>query len=238
MCSLVATCFAEGMEPVYAIDADSHLTAAYYRNTIIHFFVNGAIAEVALLAAYEAGAGDGSGTFWNAALALRDLLKFEFFFADRERFRDELRAEVALHATDWEARLLEGAPGAQAVLRAFRPFNAHRVLRPFLEAYQVVGDVLAREPVDAPLDETAFLVRCLALGKQYRLQRRIRSGESVSRVLFEAALRLAHNRRLVAPGAPDLAARRRAFADELREVLRRCDAIDVLAASRRAKLIA
>ena len=82
------------------------------------------------------------------------------------------------------------------------------------------------------------LGRCLALGKQYQLQRRIRSAESVSRVLFETALRLARNRGLLEPGTADLEARRRAFAEEIQRAVRRAEAIDVLAASRRAGLIA
>ena len=40
----VVTCYAGGFEPVYAIGPNQHLTAAYYRNTIAHFFVNSAIA--------------------------------------------------------------------------------------------------------------------------------------------------------------------------------------------------
>ena len=33
-------------EPLYLITFDQHIAAAFYRNTIIHYFVNGAIAEV------------------------------------------------------------------------------------------------------------------------------------------------------------------------------------------------
>ncbi len=234
----VVTCFAEGLEAVYAIGADQHLTAAYYRNTIIHFFVNGAIAELALLRAAEDGVTDRPAEFWDEAMRLRDLLKFEFFFADKETFREELRREMALHDPDWEARLAEGPEAIQALLRRIKPFNAHRVLRPFLEAYRVVGDALAREEATTPFEQGPFLTRCLALGKQYLLQRRIRRGESVSKVLFETALRLAANRELLAPDAPDVAERRRAFADEIRQAIRRVDAIDLLAASRRAGLIA
>ena len=109
------------------------------------------------------------------------------------------------------------------------------MLLPFFEAYRVVADALARETA-ATIDEKAFLTRCMSLAEQYRLQRRIRSGESVSGVLFEAALRLAKNRGLLAE-SPDLAARRTAFAAEIRAVLRRIEAIDALAASRRAGLI-
>jgi glycerol-3-phosphate O-acyltransferase len=233
----VVSCFAEGPEAVYAIGPNQHLTAAYYRNTIIHFFVTGAIAELALLAAAEEGVADPPSAFWDAAIRLRDLLKFEFFFADKEAFRAELRAEVALHDPAWEQALAAGPEGIQATLRHVKPFSAHRVLRPFLEAYRVVGDALARDDGRQALDEPAFLAACITLGRQYELQRRVHSGESVSRVLFATALRLARNRGLVEPPAPDLAERRRAFADEIRRALRRVDAIDALVASRRAGLI-
>ena len=234
----VVSRYAEGREPVYAVAPEQHLVAAYYRNTILHFFVNAAIAELALLHAGEDGIEDRRGEFWQEALRLRDLLKFEFFFAEKERFREELWEEIAIHDPKWESSLAYGAGAIQGVVRSFRPFNAHRVLRPFLHAYQVVGDALERERPDAQLDRAAFLKRCHGLATQYLLQKRIRSAESVSTVLFESALKLARNRGLLDPGPPDLVARRRAFADEIRSATRRCDAIDLLAQSRIAGLIA
>jgi glycerol-3-phosphate O-acyltransferase len=232
----VVTVFAEGPEAVYFIAPDAHLTAAYYRNTVIHFFVNGSIAELALLRAGDAGVTDPPAELWNEALRLRDLLKFEFFFADKDAFREELRAEIALHDPEWEACLPQGTEAIHALLRRFRPFSAHRILRPFVEAYQVVADALERAPL-GPLDESRFLTACLALGKQYQLQRRICSPESVSKVLFATALRLARNRRLVDAEGGEVAERRRRFAAEIRDVIRRIDAIDALVASRRAGLI-
>jgi len=233
----VVTCFAEGPEAVYAISPEKHLIASYYRNTIIHFFVNGAIAELALLRAAEDGVADPTEEFWDEAMRLRDLLKFEFFFADKEAFREELRAEVRLHDRDWEQRVAEGPAAIGALLRRFRPFSAHRVLRPFLEAYRVVADALERRSPEAVFGEEEFLRGSLALGQQYVLQGRIRSAESVSQGLFATALRLARNRSLVDPGAPDLAERRHAFAEEVRRVIRRIDAIDALVAARHAGLI-
>jgi glycerol-3-phosphate O-acyltransferase len=233
----VVTSYSGGPETVYAIGAEQHLTASYYRNTIIHFFVNGAIAELALLRAAEDDVRDPLDGFWDAALQLRDLFKFEFYFAEKDAFRAELAAEVALHDPSWEDRVHEGPAAIQALVRRIRPFSAHRVLLPFLEAYRVVGDLLAREPEQARIDEPAFLQRCLALGKQYELQRRIRSAESLSQVLFATALKLARNRGLLEPGAGELAYRRRGFATEIRDVTRRADVIDALAASRRAGVI-
>ena len=232
----VVTCYSEGPEAVFAIGPDQHLAAAYYRNTIIHFFVNGAIAELALLRAAESDPGNRADEFWAAAMRLRDLLKFEFFFADKDAFRDELRQEIAVHDGEWEWRLGSGASETLALLRKFRPFLAHRVLRPFVEAYRVVADTLERCPHDAPIEAAAFLTQCQARGKQYLLQRRNRSAESVSRVLYETGLRLARNQRLVDPEGPDLAERRAAFAGEIRELLRRIDAIDAMAAARIAGL--
>ena len=85
--------------------------------------------------------------------------------------------------------------------------------------------------------ESAFVDRCMRVGRQYHLQRRLHSAQSVSQVLFRNALRLAENRGTLDSTAPDLAARRHAFAEEIRDVVRRVEAIDALAASRRAGLI-
>src|SRR5207249_9489055 len=130
----VVTCFAGGSETVYLIGPEKHLIASYYRNTIIHFFVTGAIAELALLRAAGDGVADPAAEFWDETMRLRDLLKFEFFFAEKEAFREELREEVGLHDAEWESRLTEGPGSIDALLRRFRPFSAHRVLRPFVEA--------------------------------------------------------------------------------------------------------
>ncbi|MFN2378459.1 MAG: glycerol-3-phosphate 1-O-acyltransferase, partial [Candidatus Binatia bacterium] len=246
----VVSVFTEGPEAVYAIRPEQFLTAAYYRNTVIHFFVTGSIAEIAVVAAMEAGEDDRLAVFWSEAFALRDLLKFEFFFADREGFRAEMRYEMSLHDRDWEAKLAAGGKETEALLLSIKPFNSHRVLRPFLEAYRVVGDQLARTGTGEVADEARFVSQCLALGKQYQLQRRVTRAESVSKVLFQNTLRLAANRGLLqgglgepngqgGPGGPeaDLGERRRAFSQEIQRAIRRVDAVGVLAAGRRTGLL-
>ena len=233
--SRVVTSYAAGLDTVYQIAPEQDSTAAYYRNTIIHFFVNGAIAELALLEAAERE-GEPLGRFWDAAMALRDLLKFEFFFAGKDEFRSEVDAELRLHDADWEQALGRGRSAIAQLVRRIRPFSAHRVLRPFLESYRVVADGLVRRDAVAVFDEPAFIASCLALAQQYHLQRRVHSGESISKVLFATALRLAKNRRLVDPG-PDVGERRQRFAAEIRDALRRVDAVSALAQARRAGVI-
>lgn len=232
----VVAAYSDGLDVLYGIARDQHLTAAYYRNTIIHFFVTASIAELALLQAAEASPADAPAAFWAEALALRDLLKFEFFFPDKKGFGAELWAEVGLHAPGWESALAGGSDAVHALVRRFRPFSAHRVLRPFLEAYRVVADALERQDTVHPIREPEFLATCMALGKQYRLQRRIQREESLSKVLFTTALRLADNRGLLTPG-PELGERRRSFAAEIRAVIDRIDAVDALAARRVAGAI-
>ncbi|MGI9592109.1 MAG: glycerol-3-phosphate 1-O-acyltransferase [Myxococcota bacterium] len=232
----VVTRFSEGLEPVYVIGPDQQLAAAYYRNTVIHFFVNACIAELALLRAGEEGVADPLAEFWEETLRLRDLLKFEFFFAERETFRREIAEELAFSAEDWESAIAEGGEAIMRLLRSVRPYSSHRVLRSFVEAYALAGDLLGQLDPEEPFDEGPFVERCMRVGRQYHLQRRIHSAASVTQVLFKNALKLADNRDLLEPTAPDLPGRRKAFADEIRSVLRRVEAIDALARARRSGL--
>lgn len=232
----IITSYAGGPETVYAIGQEQHLAAAYYRNTVIHFFVNAAIVELALQGA--AGAeGDVGERFWDETARLRDLLKFEFFFADRETFRDEIEEELCLQDPQWRDRFTQGRDGVREMLRRLQPLTSFLVLRPFVEAYRVVADALVAAGEGETPPDADLLRRCLGLGKQYHLQKRIRNGESVSNVFFANGLRLARNRGLTQGGNVDAMEKRTAFAAELRDTVRRIDAIEALAAGRRAGLL-
>jgi glycerol-3-phosphate O-acyltransferase len=233
----VVSVFSEGPEAVYAIREDQHHIAAYYRNTMIHFFLNGAIVELSLLRASEEFVENREEEFRAETLRLRDLLKFEFFFPEKDKFANEIVAEMDRHDANWREALAEGASSTRELLNRIHPFTGYLILRPFLEAYRVVADALVAFEFEGELPEEDFISHCLALGRQYDLQRRIRSAESVSKVFFATALRLARNRGVVDNAGPDVHALRRGFADELARVVRRLDAIDALAAGRRAGLI-
>ncbi len=207
----VLTRWEGGTETVYSIGPGQELAAAYYRNTIVHFFTTGAIAQAAL-----AGAGDLDG-FWDSVWRLRDLLKFEFFFAERDEFRDEVAAEVARVDPEWEQKVAAG-DGA-IVLRSLRPPAASWVLRPILEAYLVVADALVAADFRRDAETKPLTRACLALGAQYRAQRRIASPEAVSTVLFDGGIRLAANRGLLAGGDVDRLREREAFAAEIASAL-------------------
>jgi len=79
----------------------------------------------------------------------------------------------------------------------------------------VVAEQLAGQDDDAEVDERALIAQCLRVGRQWTLQRTLASEESVSGEMFGTALKLARHLDLLRVGAPDLAKRRRQFADEL-----------------------
>jgi glycerol-3-phosphate O-acyltransferase len=218
--SKVVTVYTGGLEPVYAIERGQHLIAAFYRNSAIHHFVDRAIAELMLLSPPDER--------WDAAMALRDLLKFEFFFPERETYRRELASELVRLDPGWET--VDG----EMVLAKADFLIAHRVLRSFVDAQLVVAERLADRDPREPVVEKAFLDECSGVGQQMLLQGRLHGPESLSRELFASALKLAANHDLVDPGREELAQRRREFAELLRDVVARVIRIDEIdAASRR-----
>ncbi|HME49380.1 glycerol-3-phosphate 1-O-acyltransferase [Mycobacterium sp.] len=210
-----------GREPVWLIEPEHEHEAAFYRNTVIHAFLETSIVELAL--AYAARAdGDRLEAFWSQAMRLRDILKFEFYFADSAAFREHVAEEMAWHG-DWEAHVAAGGDGIDMLLHAKKPLMAHAMLRPFFEAYEIVADVLRDAP--AEISEKELTKLALGVGRQYVAQDRVRSNESVSALLFATARQVAADQGLLAP-ASDLAERRAAFLAELRAVLRDMDRIE------------
>ncbi|HEY1442392.1 MAG TPA: lysophospholipid acyltransferase [Mycobacterium sp.] len=230
----VVSVYDAGTEAVWGVGEDQHLVAAFYRNTAIHILVDRAIAETALLAASEISV-DGlvlPASVRDEALSLRELLKFEFLFSARAQFEKDLADEVRLIGPVEDTTKAVSAAEVRRLLEEADLLLAHLVLRPFLDAYHIVADRLAARE-DESFDEQAFLAECLEVGKQWELQRRIASAESRSMELFKTALRLARHRELVDGFEyPDIAERRRQFADEIATAIRRVNAIAELARAR------
>jgi glycerol-3-phosphate O-acyltransferase len=213
----------KGSEAVYRISPERELAAAFYRNVIVHWFVNRAIVELALVAAAEPGAGsDPIVASLAEAWRMRDLLKFEFFFAEKREFEAELRAEVGLIDPAWRQKGGAELQTLGEMLAVSGGLMADRVLRSFLEAYYVVADRLAARG-GASVEEPDLVKDCLVVGRQYQLQRRTVSAEAVSSELYKTGLRLARNRELLTGDAKDLVQGRSAFVAELHDVLRRLE---------------
>lgn len=225
--------YAGGTEAIYKIEPGQHGVAAFYRNSAIHWFVNRAIMEVAFIGVSEIDDADPLEKAWDIAFALRDLLKFEFFFSDKPAFREELRAESLIFDAEFRQHTATPQQRRMALMRA--PFLvAHRVLTPFLEAYFIVADRLAAQPVATKVDKAKLTDECVKVGRQYVLQQKLRNPECVSREVFANALSLAANRGLLGPGDASLAQRRHAFAEELWNTVQRVAAVDQIDQARHA----
>jgi len=220
----------DGREAVFGVAPGQHLAAAYYRNTIAHFFLLGAIAEIALLEAADHAAAQRIEAFETSALELRDLLKFDFFFREREPFLATLRAELDRLAPDWPDRLAAGPDGVRALLGLVPTLSCDMLLRPFFEAYAIAADALAAHGAESAPEPDRWMEECMGLGRQYELQRRLGHPESVSRHLFATGLELARHRGLCQPG--ETAAARSQFAAQLHAVLRRLDTVHAIAVRR------
>ncbi|WP_293002323.1 glycerol-3-phosphate 1-O-acyltransferase [Mycobacterium sp.] len=203
-----------GHEPVWRIEPEHEHVAAFYRNTLIHAFLETSIVELSLTFAARAD-GDRLAAFWAQAMRLRDLLKFDFYFADSAAFRAHLSQEMDEY-DDWEARVVAGGAEIDAMLRDKSLLMAHAMLRPFFEAYEIVADVLRVAPTE--IGEKALIKSALGVGRQYAAQGRVRSDEAVSALLFATARQVAADQKLIKPGK-NLAERRAAYLQELAAIL-------------------
>lgn len=217
------TRYDDGPERVYTIAAEQHGVASYYRNMVIHYFLNKSIAELALMNMAQLEQ-TGSEAFWTEAERLRDYFKFEFFYSPKEEFRRDINEELSRYRPDWDAALAE--PGAAlALFSRLQPRMANSVLLTFVEAYRVVADVLARQPLGDTLSEKDCVQKSLAYGRQAYLQRRISSEASIGKLLFANAYRLMDNLALVQGDDEGLPERRLQLAQTFRELQRRIERV-------------
>ena len=197
-------------ENIYSIGLEHHLEAAYYRNTIIHFFVNVGITELAMAIGVLDQKPMDEESIVQRAVALRDLFKFEFFFSPTKEFEDEIREEIDRY------RLGDATPDGPVLvdIEAMAPAKSPIVLRPFLEAYYVVASALSTFG-DDPVTEEELADAALLMGNQLFAQGAIRNSEAVSTTLFSSGIDLAENRHLLDADLPA----RAAFQQELHEAL-------------------
>ncbi|MFV1970773.1 MAG: glycerol-3-phosphate 1-O-acyltransferase [Acidimicrobiia bacterium] len=200
---------------VYSIAEGKHLAAAYYRNTIIHFFVNAGITELALGVCRRCGSPMTRESVVERALEIRDLLKFEFFFSPSDKFANEIGDELDRYTVGGTLEV-DDVGFARDTFHPKSPI----VLRPFFEAYYVIAAALASEGSE-PLSEADLAERALRMGDQLVAHGDLSNQEAVSTALFATGIKLAESRGLLSGSAQD----REAFRLELREIRDTLDAI-------------
>ena len=227
----------EGSEVVYAIEPSRHPVASYYRNTIVHHFLDKAILELALFKAEDSPSEQREAAFWAETDRLRELFKFEFYYPPREEFRAGLVAELTRVDTRWRERLAGDLQDTRRLARRLQPFIGHAALLTFVEAYSVVIDLLARLAPGETLEQKRCVELALKEGRQAYLLRRISSEASIGKILFENGYRLAANLGLAGASTTESLAGRRELLRELRALLHRMERLRVEALARAEEIM-
>jgi len=199
---------------------DCFLVALYYSNMAVHHFVIAAFTELGLLYATQTDQNRGADAFLEEVLRLRDLLKFEFFFARKDAFRKQFVDELRYLGEPVEDIFGLSRRKAAGLLRRQPVLVAYGALSPFINAYKVVADCLV-EAGSARLDDRAALV---ALCQAESCKSRAGYPGFASKALLNNGILLAENRHLLRPGA-GIGRRRQAFADELGFIARQLEEI-------------
>ena len=213
----------KGPTLVYAIEPDQHPIASYYRNSIIHHFLDKAIIELSILKAREVNDRKAVDVFWEETDRLRDLFKFEFFYPEKQQYRENLKAELQRTDSDWEAKLEEGGVKLVSLTNRFQPLVGHAVFLPFVEAYTVVLDILSRLEPGQAIDKKSCVAMALKEGRQAYLLRRITSEASIGKILFENGFKMAAGLGLTGETTPDTIAERKALLRKFRALSRRME---------------
>ena len=210
-----------GYERVYSVARDKELFASYYRNNSIHFFVPGAIAELALISAsVDTDSSAPEDRLAKHAWRLRDLLRYEFYFMPRDEFIANVVSDLDSRAPGWREVVAAGPEQTWDCLSNVTPLLSHKVLPSFLEAYQIVASELARLQGSEEFNRGKFVDSCIGTGEQlYRLGR-ISNRESIAKAMFDTGLLVARN------------ANRESFAQDLEQSLEYLVRIRSIAAAR------
>ena len=203
-------CFDKANAPVYYIPRAKKLAAAYYRNTITHYFLSAALAEIGLASCALGIEAPSARLLESHVLSLRDLYKFEFFYKPTQEFLQEVQLEADQRYPNWAS----GEHSLQKLLREQPPRFGHAILRSISESYLIIAVSLLELGAQPVHDRKKFIARLMAQGEQMLLRRTISCESSVSQDLFSTGLRLVEHLDLLT-GAGDLASRREIYAQRV-----------------------
>lgn len=203
--------FEKGAAAVYLITEGQQLAAAYYRNTIVHYFLSSAMAEAGLAAAEDEFSEE---VVLREAIAIRDLLKFEFSFKAKDAFCEDVSAYLDIRYSGWRAGVAEEFFDKP-------PLFAQGILRSFVEAYWILAKLLASraDKIVSEADEEALIEGCLDRGEELLIRKEITTEAALSQPLFANAVTLARHRGLLRDDIPTLRERRETFAAEMDRLL-------------------
>jgi glycerol-3-phosphate O-acyltransferase len=203
-----------------SIVPERHLVALYYSNMAVHHFVIAAFAELGLLNVTHADSDASDEAFRAEILRLRDLFKFEFFFARKDHFREQFVDEFVFLGDPTEPFGQHDRAAAEALLRRQPLLVAYGALYPFVNAYLAVARCLLDKGSEAVDECNAFIARC----QQYSRKAAVGTSGFASKTLLTNGYLLAENKGLLG-GEPGIMEKRQAFFEGLRIVAQQLEEI-------------
>ncbi|GAA4810322.1 1-acyl-sn-glycerol-3-phosphate acyltransferase [Tomitella cavernea] len=212
------------------------LVAGYYRNTIVHYFIEKAVAEVCVATVASAPAETRVEAFDRTADELHAMLRATFFLPSADEFRRAVDKALSDHDADWRVTLARpGEEPVHTLLGGFRPLVAHSTLLPFIEARWIVSTVVAGLAPDEATDKQEIIAKSLRYGRT-ALERQLIVGESsVGKAMLEGGYTYLSEAGLLDPGedADAKVAKRRAARAHLESII---DAIVMVRSRAHAQL--
>jgi len=232
----IITCYDGGFEPVYTVNKDKELYLSYYRNNAVHFFVPGAVAEMALAKIVDKSVEqDRLQLFWEEVDRVKNYLKFEFFYPKKSDFIQQIQADLDFRFPGWMDAIRNGHGELRRGVAAIKPMLAVGSFAPYIEAYRVVARALSQQQGAENFDPKSFQKQCLDIGLQLHLQQRIKHKESIGTMMFSNGIKLAKNLGLMDSNQTkeELSLVQKNFANELLEIDKQLQTMRSIAQNRR-----
>jgi putative phosphoserine phosphatase / 1-acylglycerol-3-phosphate O-acyltransferase len=188
----------EGHHTKYTINKNNYLQATYYANMSVHHMYHRAFVEMALLKIAQHKPQNRLVSFWKEIMSLRDFFKFEFFYSSKEKFSNEVEAELAfMLGPNWHSIIFEENTDLKELLENQKILIAPVILNNYIEAYKVVGQALQIWDTQVEFEENKFVEYCLFLGEEMHWLGQIKRVESVSKPFLQNGIRLAQNLKII-----------------------------------------
>ena len=194
-----------GVETLLGLADQKHRVAGYYRNTAVHFFVNKAIVELALMRVAVSQREDKQSLLYDEALWIRQLLKHEFYFLPTNEFEQEIKVELDRVDPEWERAVSQATESpVPRILASTSPLVAHATLLDILDAYLVMAQVLEKGVGIDDRARSGWVAQALQHGRQAYQQRLITSDASIGRQILDNAYRWFEGESLAPPDESNL----------------------------------
>ncbi len=183
-----------GKTRTYAMNPKKRREVAYYKNSIIHFFIDYSLIAVSLLSGQEAE--KSISLITEDYLFLTDLFKNEFIFGPTQQQMD---IALAYFVTNGFAEFLENTNSYVVTKRGYHDLPLWAgLIREFLEAYWIAAKVAATAAGEKK-NRAELLKKMVSLGNKLVDSGVVEAEEAVSHITFQNAYMYLNERILRTP---------------------------------------